>query len=238
MKTLILGDIHGRVCWKDIINIENPDLTIFLGDYVTSHESIDDEIQLSNSIDILEYKELNPDKCILLRGNHDLQCLYWNSGLWACNPEPSKRLLSVFSSPEFRDRFLKDTQWVYIKDNIIYSHAGISKTWLRDTGENLEDINTLDPDENLFGFRPNNYFDTYGISITQGCIWIRPQSLIEDCLDNYIQVVGHTTVKGITDLKSIIPNLNNSIWLCDNLPNEYLINKDGSFEVGKYSSSK
>ena len=28
-KTLILGDIHGRTCWADIIEKENPDKVIF-----------------------------------------------------------------------------------------------------------------------------------------------------------------------------------------------------------------
>lgn len=231
MKTLILGDIHGRTCWKDIISKENPNLTIFLGDYVTSHDFIRDEIQINNVLEILDYKENNPDKCILLRGNHDLQCLYNNGSYWACRPEPSMTLLSVCSSKKFVERFLNDTQWIYIDRNIIYSHAGISKTWLHDTGKTLEEINTLEPDENLFGFRPNNLFDTSGDSITQGCIWIRPQSLVEDCLDDYVQVVGHSTVKSITDIKNIVSNLENSIWLCDNLPDEYLIYEDGGFEV-------
>ena len=58
MKTLILGDIHGRDCWKKIIKSELPDLTIFLGDYVTSHENIHSEIQINNVFEILEYKVL------------------------------------------------------------------------------------------------------------------------------------------------------------------------------------
>ena len=38
MRTLVLGDIHGKTIWKDIIKKENPDKVIFLGDYVTTHE--------------------------------------------------------------------------------------------------------------------------------------------------------------------------------------------------------
>lgn len=232
MKTLILGDIHGRDCWKKIIKSELPDLTIFLGDYVTSHENIHSEIQINNVFEILEYKENNPDKCILLRGNHDLQCLYGDSGLWSCYPTPSRKLLDVCSTPEFINRFLKDTQWIYIQDNTIYSHAGISKTWLKDSGVNsLEEINSLDPSEELFGFRPSSIFDTSGDSKTQGCIWIRPQSLVEDAISGYTQVVGHSTVNSIVDLKKSIKSLKNSIWLCDKLPYEYLIYNDGTFEV-------
>ncbi len=239
MKTIILGDIHGRTCWKDIIAKEKPDFTIFLGDYITSHENISDEIQINNLLEILNYKELNPKSCILLRGNHDLQCLFGNSGLWACYPEPSRKLLSICSSEEFRNRFLSNTQWIYITDNIIYSHAGISKTWLNDTGKTLDKINTIPPDENLFGFRPDSIFDNSGDSKTQGCIWIRPQSLAEDAIYGYIQVVGHSTVHTITNIKKLVPSLENSIWLCDNLPNEYLIKENnGDFEVRENYTSE
>lgn len=70
MKTLALGDIHGKTIWKDIIKKENPDKVIFLGDYVTTHEGISSEQQISNLEEILTYKEENSDKVILLRGNH------------------------------------------------------------------------------------------------------------------------------------------------------------------------
>ena len=39
MKTLVLGDIHGEH-WYDIIEDEQPDKIIFLGDYVSTHENI------------------------------------------------------------------------------------------------------------------------------------------------------------------------------------------------------
>ena len=34
MKIIILGDIHGRTIWKQIIEKENPDKIIFLGDTI------------------------------------------------------------------------------------------------------------------------------------------------------------------------------------------------------------
>lgn len=70
MKILVLGDIHGRLIWKDIIEKENPDKVIFLGDYVSTHEDISSTQQINNLVDILTYKENNPDKVVLLRGNH------------------------------------------------------------------------------------------------------------------------------------------------------------------------
>ena len=70
MKILALGDTHGRTIWKDIIEKENPDKVIFLGDYVSTHDNISSTQQLNNLEDILAYKEDNLDKVILLRGNH------------------------------------------------------------------------------------------------------------------------------------------------------------------------
>ena len=70
MKILVLGDIHGRTIWKNIIEKENPDKIIFLGDYVSTHDNISADQQLSNLNNILNYKEESSDKVILLRGNH------------------------------------------------------------------------------------------------------------------------------------------------------------------------
>lgn len=36
MKTVIVGDIHGRTIWKDILEKEQPDRVVFLGDYVST----------------------------------------------------------------------------------------------------------------------------------------------------------------------------------------------------------
>ena len=39
MRIIVIGDIHGRTIWKDIVNQEF-DLCVFLGDYVDSHDRI------------------------------------------------------------------------------------------------------------------------------------------------------------------------------------------------------
>ena len=81
MKTVVLGDIHGRICWWDIIQKENPDRIIFMGDYVSTHDkNISQEQQCSNLEDILNFKRERNDDVILLRGNHDMQHLGYS---WA-----------------------------------------------------------------------------------------------------------------------------------------------------------
>lgn len=223
MVTLVFGDIHGRIIWKDIVKKEKYDKVIFLGDYVTTHESISDEQQLSNFIDILNFKKDNSDRVILLRGNHDL----WNFSWGHCTPFPSNKLLSNLKS--LFDDFSNLSQWIYIKDNILFSHAGISQVWLDNNKLKLEDINKQGWSE-IFGFTPSRYSDYYGESPTQPLTWIRPQSLINCAVENYIQVVGHTGVKEISNLHNL-DNKYPDIWLCDNLPNQYLIIKNDKFIV-------
>ena len=251
MKYLVLGDIHGRLIWKDIIDKENPDKIIFLGDYVTTHELISVEQQLSNLEDILNYKENNIDKVILLRGNHDVQILGYS---WAsCSGwdwDLYKGMIPI------KDRFLNLTQWIYrIPDtNIVCSHAGISEKFLLNAERYLENnpyseeekrynwiisnLNNIEPCE-LFGFTPCKILDYSGNSATQPCTWIRPGTLLDYGVKNIIHVVGHTPVKKICNLKEEIKNrLINpddcsyyiDVWCCDNLQNrEYLIIEDGKF---------
>ena len=221
MRIVFIGDPHGRTTWKKIIEKETFDLVIFAGDYVSTHERISEEEQINNLKEILTYKEENPDTVILLIGNHDLQHLgyYWAecSGLF-------RKVQEWMSNKKNKRRFLDDTQWIYVYNNIVFSHAGISKTWLdglklKDKSD-LNNINLLNPSES-FGFIPDSPWDYSGNSITQSCVWIRPQALMKDAIDGYIQVVGHTTVAKITNTNDIDTRTN--IWLCDALPYEYLV---------------
>lgn len=252
MKILVLGDIHGRLLWADIVEKEQPDLTIFLGDYVSTHDGIPADQQMSNLEDILNYKEANPDKVILLRGNHDMQHLgyYWAecSG-W--DPEVAKGIATM------KERFLSLTQWIYrIPDtNIVCSHAGISDAFLKNVekylvnhgGSQYDDgsidaevvidlINSIEPCE-LFGFTPCKMSDYCGESATQPCTWIRPWALAYHGVDNIVYVVGHTPVAHINNIhneatiKAGYPKDGPDIWVCDCLANkEYLVIEDGKFK--------
>lgn len=244
MKILALGDIHGRIIWEDIIKQENPDKTVFLGDYVSTHEGVASEQQLSNLEDILNYKAQNQDKVVLLRGNHDLQHLGY---YWAECSGYNREVAVYMSSPEVRDRFLKLTSWIHIDNNVIFSHAGISSIWLNSVeqfisskqGSQYDDdsidievllglINDIEPCE-LFGFTPDSPFDYYGDSETQPLTWIRPGTLCSCNVKGYDQVIGHTTTSKIVNMKAATLG-NQNIWLCDSLGyKNYLVIEDGNF---------
>jgi predicted phosphodiesterase len=38
-KTVVIGDIHGRDSWKQIIKDQNPDRVVFMGDYFDSYDN-------------------------------------------------------------------------------------------------------------------------------------------------------------------------------------------------------
>ena len=252
MKNLVLGDIHGRTCWLDIIEDEQPDKIVFLGDYVSTHENISADQQCSNLEDILNFKEGFGENCILLRGNHDMQHLGYS---WAECSGLDRTVRDWMMT--IKDRFLKLTQWVHVEDNVVFSHAGISKVWMENVGlDNVLDINDLKPSEK-FGFWPCKLSDYSGDSATQPPTWIRPWTLIEYSYGNYTHVVGHTGFGRYTT--PYVANVNdecikkykasylydennkecqtrikhwenaNLIWCCDALPKEYLIIEDGKF---------
>lgn len=71
----------------------------------------------------------------------------------------------------------------------------------------------------------------YGDSIYQSCEWIRPGSLYESAVENTIQVVGHTNYGKV--IKKYNEERNVAIYLCDALPDEYLIIEDDNFIIKK-----
>lgn len=226
MKTIVIGDIHGRTCWRDILNKEKSfDKVIFLGDYVSTHEHITGQQQINNLEEILQFKEDNPDKVILLRGNHDNQHLGYP---WAECSGLFREVLSYMQT--IRKRFLKNTQWIYVQEGIVFSHAGISDVWMTNSGfMNLDEVLNANPDER-FGFIPDNPWDCYGNSITQSCVWIRPQSLCKCNIPEFDQVVGHTPVYNIIDYYKSSKR-HKHIWLCDALPKQYLVIDNKNFIV-------
>ena len=159
-RYLVIWDIHGRTIWKDIIEKENPDKVIFLGYYVSTHEGIPADQQLSNLEDILNYKEENPDKVILLRGNHDTQHLGY---YWAECSGYDREVAFGMSSAEFLMRFTKLTDWVYIDDELktIFSHAGVSRVWMEEIlkESDVHNIKKKSVNRVLEGYKQLNGFD-------------------------------------------------------------------------------
>lgn len=224
-RIVVIGDIHGRDTWKDIILKEKFSKVIFVGDYFDSSVITPEKI-MSNFLDIMEYKSNNKDSVITLIGNHDLHYLI---------DERYSGYNSVFSFQY--NRLLVDNmenlQTCYIQDNIIFSHAGLSKTWCKNNEIDMDNLEQFVND--LLKYKPYCFSftgrDPYGENITQGPMWIRPASLVSDKLDDYIQVVGHTQVDTIKE--------KSGVWLIDNLEEgRYLIIENKNFIINSLNNAK
>ena len=211
MKTIVLGDTHGRSFWKLITHLENPDRVIFIGDYFDSFQ-IKTEEQVNNFLDILEYKKSSGKEVILLIGNHDIH--YY--------PEVSDTGTSGYQTiGRFQIESILDTnrehlQMAYKMNEFLFSHAGISSEWLDDNIEGWDTDNMVNKVNELFQYQPNKFnfrsykeydggkiisSESHGSNTYQTPIWIRPKALMAANKDTLrkkvIQIVGHTWVEEI-----------------------------------------
>jgi DNA repair exonuclease SbcCD nuclease subunit len=201
MKRLVLGDIHGH--WdslKEIYDKENPDAVIILGDYFDNFHGSDESIgQCFDNILELRNDHVAEKKgpFILLIGNHDFHYNHWFE---KCSGyRSSMAAANAIRLNDNDDLF----QFIYIDEvnHTIYSHAGITNTWLKENmGEaygkdSYKDINKMN--HRAFQFTYKGGSDYYGNSIYQSPIWVRPMSLNMDSLvdedgKEFTQIVGHT----------------------------------------------
>lgn len=132
MKIIVIGDIHGLNTWQDIISKENNfDKVIFIGDYWDSF-NISYEKQRNNFLNILEFKRKNPDKVILLFGNHDYHYLMMDFGERYSGFQKAYCYI-------IRDELIKGIRenifkMCHIENDFLFSHAGITNTWLKNNG--------------------------------------------------------------------------------------------------------
>jgi len=249
MKTVVIGDTHGRSLWKLIINQEqDADRIIFIGDYFDSFD-IKGEEQLNNFLDIIEFKKSTDKEVIMLIGNHDYHYF----------PEVGENgtsgYQSVFSHQikPIIDANREHLQMAYKFDEFLFSHAGVSSKFMDSVfgkGEwqletMVEQLNELFKYKPLkFGFgeavsmKKMSYLDPYGDNTEQSPIWIRPRSLMAANRDTLrtkiIQVVGHTAVKKL-DIDGAMKAAGGRYYLidCQETTGEYLVIQDGELSVGQ-----
>lgn len=200
-KFIAVGDIHGRDVWKKI-NINKYEKIIFAGDYVDGPLS-DGEV-IKNLQEIIQLKRDNEDKVILLAGNHDIQYMFWDVTVpFQCSgyrPNIQHILTALFNEiPEY-------FQAAYQIDNFLFTHAGITNGWYNYCKEIIEEYQnkfktkTLADTLNLI-FRSKDmrilHLVSYhgnrgGWSSYGGITWADRTETINDPLDGYHQIVGHT----------------------------------------------
>jgi hypothetical protein len=231
MKIIAMGDVHGRDFWRRIVDTQEFDRLILAGDYFDSTEITAKE-QMNNFRNLVAFKETFPDKLILLTGNHDLHYL------------PVARAIhetySLFQEEYATEisRLLQEhfyiLQMAYKWGDYLFTHAGVTQTWLNNTGYKGEEISIFL--NRLFQQQPEAFLfsgtDPYGDDVTQSPVWVRPQSLKEDAFGypSIKHVVGHTRMYRLKTEEG-------RFYFIDTMgaTKEYLIIEDGVVSTGKIS---
>lgn len=210
MKLIALGDCHGRLNWKDIVEkeLETSDKFLFIGDYFDTHYDETPEQQLSNFNDIVSFKKANIDKVILLIGNHDMHYL---SGVDESYSGFQYGWYKQFNEALEAALAEELMQMCYVYDKYVFTHAGVTNTWCATHGVNrqphlLEDsINELfKTNKYAFYFQMGSNYSQSGDDVTQSPLWVRLPSLFQDGLIGFRFVVGHTTLKELTITENVI----------------------------------
>lgn len=194
-KILIVPDYHLRRYMLDLVkdNIDNVDEIIFLGDYLDPylHEGIIfTEKRIDDLIEIINIKKSNPDKVVLLLGNHDIHYTNYMGNFVPCsryNLELAPKISKVFS--ENRNLF----RLFHKEGKYLFSHSGVVKDWV----EKYCDCNLDDAlkDERIV------YDKLWIVGSTRGgeynfgsCVWCDLREFSNKFLDIF-QIFGHTQVR-------------------------------------------
>ncbi len=143
MEILIIPDLHCRNFWRKTIdeNISRVSKVIFLGDYLDPYgeeirttpklmeckDFYDSQSNLKMLNDIVSLKKNELDKYILLTGNHT-DSYIWSK--FAAATRTDYRNWEKYH--KFFSENLEYFNLVWIENDVIFSHAGISKGWAED----------------------------------------------------------------------------------------------------------
>lgn len=193
-KTVILGDIHGRDYWKQIVADEQPDRVVFIGDYFDSYDDYTAAEQMYNFQEIIDWKQSGQSEVIILIGNHDYHYMRGVGEHYSGYQHGAAPAIQ-----QLLEDNKQHMQMCYQINNFLFSHAGISSEWLEYHNYDSEYM-IVDWVNDMWKYKPNIFQfagrDPYGDSTISSPIWIRPKSLQKANYDTlrteFIQVVGHT----------------------------------------------
>lgn len=202
MKILAISDLHGRTVWKQA-NVDVYDRVIFLGDYTDSY--VEDDLTIFNNLsEIIQLKRREPDKFVLLIGNHDAQYLHFPhyrcSGFRAGAQSP---LSSLFAKHESL------FQVAYQQGAYLFTHAGVTNRWLaRLLAKTENETLSITPNYDLAGLLNDVHHQSMqfrnllfevgpkrgGYDPFSGPVWADRSETKIDYLIGFHQIVGHTPV--------------------------------------------
>lgn len=173
----VVGDIHGRESWKDVIpHTEWAHRVVFIGDYMDSHVYTHAQC-LENLRAILDYQQQHPSKVTLLLGNHDAAYVYPDNPRFRCagfNRAIAPQAHQLFQAHAQLFRFFIEIEGVWL------THAGLVKMCVEDICQKYRLHSPAELSEFLSGFHagapcPQEFgyvgISRYGKDIYPGLLW-------------------------------------------------------------------
>ena len=190
-KVLVIPDCHGRKFWRQAItnNIDKVDKVIFLGDYLDPYSN---EIEESSELmecndfydsqnllkmleDIITLKKNEPNKYVLLTGNHS------DSYIWSKFHAATRTDYKNWEKyHKFFSQNLDLFNLVWIENDVIFSHAGITQEWAKVFLEHY-----MKYDESALE----------GISYIQECAEVLKDTELKDFNIHYIHAISNISFR-------------------------------------------
>ena len=213
-KILIVPDVHGRKFWhkaKEMIN--SVDKVVFLGDYLDPYpwECISRLDAIKEFEEIIKFKNDNPDKVVLLLGNHDCAYCFDFGSASRYDYENEFEIKNLFSTN------IRLFRRYFREGNYLFTHAGVTRDWLRTylPEYDIERFTTLTTRE-LVPFLWNVSYLRGGDNNTGSIVWSDVRE--GDREDTYYQIFGHTQLES----KPIITDK----WACLDVRKCFLLDID------------
>lgn len=204
MPILVCGDLHTKIrIFEDVKAISSKfEKVVFMGDYVDDW-NVMPEVSYNLLERLVEWKKQEPDKVVLLWGNHDLS--EWYGGRFECAG------FTKYGHSLLRGFFDKNYQFFQLAfawNTCLFTHAGLTKKWCEDARigdfcqaeEYAQVLNdkfapTPRPSKNVLKLSSAGYMR--GGIYAPSPIWADKIELLQDPVDGLNQVVGHTPVSRV-----------------------------------------
>lgn len=217
MRMLVIPDVHLRDWMFDDADklLQNGVVegAVILGDLVDDWGQETNVAQYKKTLDrALKFQKDYPD-ALWCKGNHDM------AYLWSVPCSGTSRFLAAqdaaisglcdlyYEGTDDDDKSIDKPMVAFVHkvDNVLFSHAGISRIFALENTENDKEYNDIDYAMNMI-----NSMDENKLWNDDSPIWLRPQAYYAGyALDMYkprtfLQVVGHSPMKEITKEKNLI----------------------------------
>lgn len=132
-EVLIIPDVHGRTFWKEAVAARDYDRIVFLGDYVDPYpeEGINTEMAYNVLFDILDLKRADPERIVLLWGNHDMHYFSDYFRQYACGSRYDIEYADTFRYifETYKDYFQMAFECTMSARRYLFTHAGVVPVW-------------------------------------------------------------------------------------------------------------